>query len=160
MKQGKNIGRVILIFVATSIWGAIAFRLLPSSSSAETLNTMVETQSKTKAAIETLAKDSLKLNYTDPFTKKVLAKKTKSASPKPKLKPKVTEKEPLPEIVYHGMIRNKSRKTTQAWVSVNGEEKVIQTGEKIGGLEFISVTPNQLTIRFNHDTKTIDKTGS
>ncbi len=111
-------------------------------------------------------RDSVKLiaNYRDPFLgiKQTQVKNDILSRPNSKKKAFVDKQKKeiqvqWPEVIYGGVIINSSNSENTAMVKINGKEYLVRTGQKLNGLEFLSVYKDSLIVEFKKAQKTIIK---
>lgn len=167
MLKGKK-GIYILIPLNILIWSFFVYRFFSIYNEGNE----VQISQKINLEKEELNKDSttykLLLNYSDPFLKQneFLNRKNNRNSPVQFIKSEVKvfkadkKKEMqklMPEIKYLGLVKNSSTGYLTAIVSINGNSKLIKQNEVIDGIEFNSISSNNLVIHWNKEKIIINK---
>lgn len=137
----KKILTGVLLIAVVLVWGSVIYRVIKGGrpvkvSSESAVTQMSETNEN---------RNSLKLNYRDPFLGEfVRATKpaAKSAIPDVAKAPEVV---PVPDFVFKGVIGNESGR--RASVLKGGLLYLVSCGEKIGEFEVIAMCPACLTIK-------------
>lgn len=155
--MNKRIIQSILIAGVVFVWGLVIYRLVssPGEDDFQLADTAIRPYS---AHAEFNFRDSaLYLSYHDPFLSKSYAPSPPSekrisqpAGPRKKEKPVEPPKinTPWPEVVYKGLISNKSRgEQLLAMVVINGREQIVRNGEIISGFEVVGITSDQISLR-------------
>ncbi len=149
--MGKNTKTYVLLAVVLVIWGIIAVRIF-STISPETQ----EEQAISKASftpLKVIAPDTFSINadYRDPFLG------TYPASAATAAKPKRTPKKEMPAIAvqYTGSMVNSSAKKHIYFVTINGQQHLLEKGKTAGDVTLIHGTEKAITIRYQGFTKLV-----
>jgi len=153
----KKLFLPILIVAALGVWGIILYRIfIPQLQPV-----VAEPNNDFPAINQTMAAawrhDTLNIDYADPFTKRIKTRKRVQDPQKSKAKKKKEPEEKIPEIIYIGMSKNITQNKVMAWVKIDGVEKVVTKGEKMGSLKFTSITNDKLKVKFNGKTYEYEK---
>ncbi len=155
--MNKRIIQSILIAGVVFVWGLVIYRLV-SSPSEDDMQLSDNTSRPYATHTEFNFRDSaLYLSYHDPFLSKSYSpspptEKRTSLPTAPRKKenlvevPKITT--PWPEVVYKGVISNKSRgEQLLAMVVINGREQIVRNGEIISGFEVVGITSDLISLK-------------
>lgn len=134
------------------IWGVIAFRIFSAiSNEPESLKTPGKLVFSTLDKVE---RDtfSIKADYRDPFLG--------TYSSKPKNREKKTQPTPSKtfdiDVRYTGSMVNHNTGKRIYFVSINGNQHLLEKGQKADGVSVISGGTNRVTVRYKGILKTID----
>ena len=149
--MGKNVKTYVLLAVVLVIWGIIAIRIF-SAISPETGKEQVTSQASF-APLKVIAPDtfSIKADYRDPFLG------TYRASTATVVKPKRTLKKEMPAIAiqYTGSMVNNSTKKHIYFVTINGQQHLLEKGKTAGDVTLIRGSEKAITIRYQGFTKRV-----
>lgn len=142
--ERKKVLTGTLLIAAILIWGVIILKVVRFSKPGETK--IVEQH--LEKSIEGDGKDSLKMNYRDPFIGEFIVAEhdKKSGHPLPVMDVrKEPEASPVPNFSFKGMISNGSG--TRALVLKNGSLYVVGIGELIGEFKIAGISPECMTLQ-------------
>lgn len=142
--NNKKLVTVILLVAAVLVWGLVTFKVVRGSRKTE----IPSVSFSPREPLDLEGKDSLVLDYLDPFLREFSRAKKPGAVPSsPASRPvKKTEQSPEPDFTYKGMIGNGTGR--MACVIKNGTLFVIEPGEKIGVYRIVAVTPQALLLDY------------
>lgn len=141
--ERKKIMTGVLLVAVVLIWGAIILKVVRGSRPAE--KTLVE--NPIKEPMKNASKDSLQLNYRDPFLGEFIRIKEvkKSSQPQIKVVREEPEQPPVPDFAFKGLIGNGVEQ--RAMVLKNGNLQMLGLGEMIGEFKVIGISPELMTVQ-------------
>ncbi|AYB29201.1 hypothetical protein D4L85_00760 [Chryseolinea soli] len=149
----KNKKNILLITLALSIWGFIAFKIISGleSDSEQTARPM---PMKRKAAKDSTKVYAFSFAYPDPFLKKktpVRRISVGSAPSKVRVAQKTSVLKPVTSIKwerlkYKGAMYNASRKTSVASVTVDDSDYFVRQGEIVGDFMIEAIANDSIRI--------------
>lgn len=149
-KSKKSI--YILLPVNLFIWSYLGFKIYDMLSEKNEVSEFSDTKTSIPEKTNTDTNSyNLKLNYEDPFLKSqpkattiLHAQKTNVSNVKKQLQAKSNLPVPAPQIVYLGLVQNKTSGNTTALISINGVSQLIKPGQLVNGILFKTLQKNQL----------------
>ena len=148
----KNTKTYVLLGIVALIWGIIGYRIISAiSSDPEPQTTAVNADFK-PLPVQEKETFTILADYRDPFLgtlPKKTAKKVKRST-----KPKAP---PAPEIAiaYTGFVADKEAKDNIFFVTINGQQHLMSSGNEIDKVKLLSGNASSIKIRYNNKTKTI-----
>lgn len=132
-----------LLVTVILIWGIIILKVVRRSRPVE--EPLVE--NRIKEPVKNASKDSLQLNYRDPFLGEFVRIKEvkKSSQSQAKDIRKEPELPPVPDFIFKGLIGNGVEQ--RAMVLKNGKLHILSIGEMIGEFKVIGISPELMTVR-------------
>lgn len=132
-----------LLVAVVLIWGVIIMKVVRGSRPAE--KPLVG--NRIKVPVKNASKDSLQLNYRDPFLCEfVRIKEVKTSSQsQAKVIRKEPELPPVPDFTFKGLIGNGVEQ--RAMVLKNGNLHILGLGEMIGEFNVIGISPEVMTVQ-------------
>ena len=132
-----------LLVTVILIWGIIILKVVRRSRPVE--EPLVE--NRIKEPVKNASKDSLQLNYRDPFLGEFVRIKEvkKSSQSQAKDIRKEPELPPVPDFIFKGLIGNGVEQ--RAMVLKNGSLHILGLGEMIGEFKVIGISPELMTVR-------------
>lgn len=132
-----------LLVTVILIWGIIILKVVRGSRPVE--EPLVE--NRIQEPVKNASKDSLQLNYRDPFLGEfVRIKEVKKSS---QSQAKVIRKEPelpsMPDFTFKGLIGNGVEQ--RAMILKNGSLHILGLGEMIGEFKVIGISPELMTVQ-------------
>lgn len=143
-KQQKT---YLLLVAVIGIWSLIIYQVFKQKK----LETIVSTSTIQKKFITQKIKqkkrDSLNLNYRDPFLGKLVNKKV--------IQKKKTTTQPVafPAIVYNGSIKGNQK--ISYIISVQNQQEIVKIGQTFRDVTLISANSRQIVIVYKKSRKTI-----
>ena len=133
----------VLLVAVVLIWGVIILKVVRGSRLAE--KPLVE--NRIKEPVKNASKDSLLLNYRDPFLGEFVRIKEvkKSSQSQAKVIRKEPELPPVPDFTFKGLIGNGVEQ--RAMVLKNGNLHMLGLGETIGEFKVIWISPELITVQ-------------
>lgn len=133
----------VLLVAVVLIWGVIILKVVKGSRPAE--KPLVENRIKEPVMNE--SKDSLQLNYRDPFLGDFVRIKEvkKSSQSQAKDIRKEPELPPVPDFIFKGLIGNGVEQ--RAMVLQNRRLHILGLGEMIGEFKVIGISPELMTVQ-------------
>ena len=141
--ERKKIMTGFLLVTVILIWGIIILKVLRGSRPVE--EPLVENRIKEPG--KNASKDSLQLNYRDPFLGEFVRIKEvkKSSQSQAKVIRKEPELPPVPDFTFKGLIGNGVEQ--RAMVLKNGNLHILGIGEMIGEFKVIGISPELMTVQ-------------
>ena len=141
--ERKKIMTGVLLVAVVLIWGVIILKVVKGSRPAE--KPLVENRIKEPVVNE--SKDSLQLNYRDPFLGEFVRIKEvkKSSQSQAKVIRMEPELPPVPDFTFKGLIGNGVEQ--RAMVLKNGNLHILALGEMIGEFTVIGISPEVMTVQ-------------
>ena len=132
-----------LLVTVILIWGIIILKVVRGSRPVE--EPLVE--NRIKEPVKNASKDSLQLNYRDPFLGEFVRIKEdkKSSQSKVKVVRREPEQPPVPDFTFKGLIGNGTEQ--RAMVMKNGSLHILGLGEMIGEFKVIGISPELMTVQ-------------
>ena len=132
-----------LLVTVILIWGIIILKVVRRSRPVE--EPLVE--NRIKEPVKNASKDSLQLNYRDPFLGEFVRIKEvkKSSQSQAKVIRKEPELPPVPDFIFKGLIGNGVEQ--RAMVLKNGSLHILGLGEMIGEFKVIGISPELMTLQ-------------
>ena len=132
-----------LLVTVILIWGIIILKVVRGSRHVE--EPLVENH--IKEPVKNASKDSLQLNYRDPFLGEFVRIKEvkKSSQSQAKVIRKEPELPPVPDFTFKGLIGNGVEQ--RAMVLKNGSLHILGLGEMIGEFKVIGISPELMTVQ-------------
>ena len=146
--MAKSKASIILLSIAAiAIWGVVGYRVYRwvSPVEAPAVKPVAPKERRQRPA-----RDSLKLNYPDPFLGEV--KKAKEPAPLTPSRP--MPERPMPAIAYKGLIRDADG-CVKAMITYNNQTDGYRKGETIDGIKIKQITAECITVRWNGADYTI-----
>lgn len=133
----------VLLVAVVLIWGVIILKVVQGSRPTE--NPVVENH--TKASVEILSKDSLRLDYRDPFLGEFVRVKQdkKPSMVQAKIVKREPEQPPVPDFTFKGLIGNGVEQ--KAMVMKNGNLHMLGLGEMLGEFKVIGISPELIIVQ-------------
>lgn len=147
MTKRSNISTLLLILAAAAIWGVVGYRVYRWVAPVEA---PAVKPAAPKERRQKPARDSLLLNYPDPFLGEV--KKAKEPAPRTPSMP--MPERPMPGIAYKGLIRDADG-SLKAMITYNNQTDGYRKGETIEGIKIKQITAECITVRWNGSDYTI-----
>jgi len=131
------------------IWGIIGVKIFSALSPNEPDNSPIENVTFNK--ISTVQRDTFRIvaDYRDPFLGTLPKKKSLK---KPLIKKKAVEKR---NVSYTGSIIDKNGKNSVFFVSIDGEQVLMKTGQTHKGITLLRATEKNIRIRYSGIIETI-----
>ena len=141
--ERKKIMTGVLLVAVFLIWGVIIMKVVGGSKPRE--KSVVENHIKEPVYKET--KDSLRLDYRDPFLGEFVRIKEVKKSSQPQVKGvrKEPEQPPVPDFTFKGLIGNGVEQ--RAMVMKNGCLHMLGLGEMIGEFKVIGISPELMIVQ-------------
>jgi len=141
--ERKKIMTGFLLVTVILIWGIIILKVVRGSRPVE--EPLVE--NRIKEPVKNASKDSLQLNYRDPFLGEFVRIKEvkKSSQSQAKVIRKEPELPPVPDFTFKGLIGNGEEQ--RAMVLKNGNLHILGIGEMIGEFKVIGISPELMTVQ-------------
>ena len=141
--ERKKIMTGALLVTVILIWGIIILKVVRGSRPVE--EPLVE--NRIKEPVKNASKDSLQLNYRDPFLGEFVRIKEdkKSSQSKVKVVRREPEQPPVPDFTFKGLIGNGTEQ--RAMVMKNGSLHILGLGEMIGEFKVIGISPELMTVQ-------------
>lgn len=132
-----------LLVTVILIWGIIILKVVRGSRPVE--EPLVE--NRIKEPVKNASKDSLQLNYRDPFLGEfVRIKEDKKPSlSQVKVVRREPELPPVPDFTFKGLLGNGTEQ--RAMVMKNGSLHMLGLGEMIGEFKVIRISPELMTVQ-------------
>ena len=143
MERKKVVTAVLLVAVA-AIWGVIIFRVLRGIRQD---TTAISRLPVTNPVVVMKSKDSLLLNYKDPFLDRFAKDKSTAVATKKVAKNQSKSEKTVhaPDIQFKGLIGNGENKN--AMVLENGRLHMLDAGDTIDGFIVLDFTPQCLRVQ-------------
>ena len=147
--MGKNVKTYLLLGVVMIIWGIIGFRIL-SALSPEPEQAIASSEISYRP-VTTVQRDtfSIKADYRDPFLG------TYSTSKKNTPKKTVKREMPPIDLQYTGSMVNSSTNMRIYFVTINGQQHLLEKGKSAGEVKLLSGSQQAITIRYQGFTKKV-----
>ena len=141
--ERKKIMTGFLLVTVILIWGIIILKVVRGSRPVE--EPLVG--NRIKEPVKNASKDSLQLNYRDPFLGEFVRIKEvkKSSKSQAKVIRKEPELPPMPDFTFKGLIGNGVEQ--RAMVLKNGNLHILGIGEMIGEFKVIGISPELMTVQ-------------
>lgn len=141
--ERKKIMTGSLLVAVVLIWGVIIMKVVRGSRPAE--KPLVG--NRIKVPVKNASKDSLQLNYRDPFLGEfVRIKEVKTSSQSQAIVIRMEpELPPVPDFTFKGLIGNGVEQ--RAMVLKNGNLHILGLGEMIGEFNVIGISPEVMTVQ-------------
>ena len=141
--ERKKIMTGSLLVAVVLIWGVIIMKVVRGSRPAE--KPLVG--NRIKVPVKNASKDSLQLNYRDPFLGEFVRIKEVKTSSQSQAKVIRMEPElpPVPDFTFKGLIGNGVEQ--RAMVLKNGNLHILGLGEMIGEFNVIGISPEVMTVQ-------------
>ncbi len=141
--ERKKIMTGFLLVTVILIWGIIILKVVRGSRPVE--EPLVG--NRIKEPVKNASKDSLQLNYRDPFLGEFVRIKEvkKSSKSQAKVIRKEPELPPVPDFTFKGLIGNGVEQ--RAMVLKNGNLHILGLGEMIGEFKVIGISPELMTVQ-------------
>lgn len=150
--------------LVVGIWGYVGLQFFNGPGEEEEEWMGDETTGVERPMINMGKKQELQLNYADPFLKEetrpvVPIRKNDAPKSPPKKEEKVIPPAyTWPNIVYKGLIQNKTQPDKLIGVIViNGQERIVRKGEKINELSVASIEKNRVELAYEKEKKVFVK---
>ena len=142
MERKKFMTGVLLVAVVL-IWGVIILKVVKGSRPIE--NPVADNHPK--ASVDNVSKDSLRLDYRDPFLGEFVRVKEykKPSIVQAKIVKREPEQPPVPDFTFKGLIGNGVEQ--KAMVMKNGNLHMLSLGEMVGEFKVIGISPEQITVQ-------------
>ena len=137
----------LLSIAAIAIWGIVGYRVYRWVAPVEA---PAVKPAAPKERRQKPARDSLLLNYPDPFLGEV--KKAKEPAPRTPSMP--MPERPMPAIAYKGLIRDADG-SLKAMITYNNQTDGYRKGETIEGIKIKQITAECITVRWDGADYTI-----
>lgn len=148
--ESKKVMTGFLLIAVVLIWSVIIIRVVHGSRQIEP---PVVEKLPEKTAVNDL-KDSLKLDYRDPFLGKFVRvnQDRKPVRPQVRLVRKEPEQPPVPDFTFKGLIGNASGR--RAMIMKNGSLHILGHGDMIGDFKVTGIFPEYVIVQNGrHETK-------
>ena len=140
MKKQIVVG--ILVIAVFVVWGLVIYRVFKD---AELPDSSLQDNVPVKSVVNKI-RDSLKLDYSDPFLDEVISNEEKSADGDSSCLDQERPEPPLtPTLIYKGIISDGYEH--HAMVLQNGELLVLKANDFIGDFRIVSFTPEIITLQ-------------
>ena len=141
--ERKKIMTGFLLVTVILIWGIIILKVVRGSRRVE--EPLVE--NRIKEPVKNASKDSLQLNYRDPFLGEFVRIKEvkKSSQSQAKVIRKEPELPPVPDFTFKGLIGNGEEQ--RAMVLKTGTLHILGLGEMICEFKVIGISPELMTVQ-------------
>lgn len=142
MERNKVLTGILLIAVVL-VWGIIVLKVIRGGRTAE----VPVVEDMPKMPVNSEQKDSLRLDYRDPFLGEFIKIKQdkKMQLPQVKVARKEPEQPPVPDFTFKGLIGNGTGQ--RAMILKNGSLHILGPGEMIGEFKVIRISPEQMTVQ-------------
>lgn len=142
--ERKRLVTAVLLVAAAAIWGVIIFRVLRGIRQD---TTAISRLPVTNPVVVLKSKDSLLLNYKDPFLDRLAKDKPKAIASKKVVKNQDKSKETVhtPDFQFKGLIGNGEEQC--AMVLENGRLHMLDAGDTIDGFIVLDFTPQCLRVQ-------------
>lgn len=161
--KNKRLTYYFLPFVVF-IWGVVFYKVFTAITKKDPVATS-EPVPFIKNDPDLQKSDTIVLiaSYKDPFLgyrtikRKSFPKTEKERSGPRAYRPDANVKVPVqwPEIVYGGIISNRSDNTRTALVNINGKDYLVHEKEVVGELNFLVICEDSITVSLDRNTKSI-----
>lgn len=143
----KKLLLVALVIAVLAVWGLVGFRVWNLARPEVTQS--VKTEKKTETHFVT--KDSLRLDYRDPFlesgnAKAIVPEKKVAAIPEHPVQ--------MPPLKYKGMVKGKDG-TVKAIVENRGEVVFFAKGAMLERVRVVEIEPEHILVQFGNETHLI-----
>ncbi len=138
---------VALVTVVLAVWGLVGFRIW--NLARPEIMESVKTEKKTES--QYIPKDSLRLDYRDPFLESGNAKTIAHAE---KVAAIPESSAQMPPLMYKGMVKGKGG-TVKALVENKGEIVPLAKGAMLEKVHVIEIEPEHILVRFGNETHLI-----
>lgn len=141
MAKQSNLSTILLLAAAVAIWAVVGYRVYRWAWPDKTppAKPAMPVAKKQKPA-----RDSLMLNYPDPFLGEVEKPKASNTSMPSRPMPERT----MPSISYKGLIRDADG-SVRAMITYNKQTDGYRKGETIEGMKIKKITTECITVRWN-----------
>lgn len=164
MDKKKKIALYVMLPLVIAVWGYIFFRIIDHVFSEPVFAVQ---QAAKKVDLDKIESDTFEIvaDYRDPFLggRKRVVSSSRNSSFGNNSKANFTHKTSVktqkkwPAIQYKGMIKNNDSKKKVGIAVVNGKEQIIKQGDVIQEITFLKITKKDIKVRFQRETKTINK---
>lgn len=143
MIERKKILTVILLVAAVFVWGSIIFKVVRGAGQVE----LPLVERKPVKPVGKVQKDTLRLDYRDPFLGEFVRAKQEKKPVLHEVKTirKEPELSPVPDFTFKGLIGNGSGQ--RAMVLKNGSLFVLGPGEMLGDFKIVEIFPERMIVQ-------------
>lgn len=143
----KKLLLVALVIAVLAVWGLVGFRIW--NLARPEITESVKTEKKTES--QSIPKDTLRLDYRDPFlesgkAKTVVLSEKVATIPKPLVQ--------MPPLKYKGMVKGKDG-TVKALVESKGEVVSLAKGTVLEKVRVVEIGPEHIQVQFGNETHLI-----
>ncbi len=136
-----------LVMAVLAVWGLVGFRIW--NLARPEITESVKTEKKTES--QSVPRDSLRLDYRDPFlesgkAKTIVLSEKVAAIPKPPVQ--------MPPLKYKGMVKGKDG-TVKALVESKGEVVSLAKGAVLEKVRVVEIEPENIRVQFGNETHLI-----
>lgn len=153
----KNSTKIILLIAVAGIWGYVGYLIYGYINPSDEVSFSTPKVSKGEDT-KVKQKNTLQLDYPDPFLRKPARKPKRQTSPSVAKTPasKIPQKSAVkwPKIKYMGYVKGSS---TLIMLNYNGDTKIVTQGEKLDSFHIGSYTPEKLSIYYKGEHKEYTK---
>lgn len=141
--ERKKIMTVVLLIAAVLVWGVIILKVVRGAESVE----LPVVESQPVKPVKKLQKDSLRLDYRDPFLGEFVRVKQEKKPVRPEVKSVRNEpvQPPVPDFTFKGMIVNDSGR--KAMLMKNGSLLMLGPGGMIGDFKILEIFPECVLVQ-------------
>ncbi len=149
--MAKNVKTYVLLGAVIVIWGIIAIRIFSALSPEPEEQKIVSNATFTRLKPKHQDTFTIKADYRDPFLGTTRKPSTQAKKPK-----KVIKKEMPPlNIQYTGSMLNSSNNKRIFFVTLNGQQHLLETGKTAQEVTLVRGSEKTITIRYQGFTKSI-----
>ncbi len=143
----KKLLLVALVVAVLAVWGLVGFRIWNLTRPKITESVKTEKRSETHS----IPKDSLRLDYRDPFlesgnAKAIVPEKKVAAIPEHPVQ--------MPPLKYKGMVKGKDG-TVKALVENKGDVVSLAKGAMLEKVRVVEIEPEHILVQFGNETHLI-----
>lgn len=141
--ERKKIMTMVLLVAVALIWGTVILKVVRGTRPAGN----PASENPPEAPVARQMKDSLRLDYRDPFIGEFVRERQaeRRALPQNRRARKEPEAPPVPDFTFKGMIGNGDG--TKAMILKNGNLHMLGVGEIFGGFKVIGISPELVTVQ-------------
>ena len=149
--MSKNTKTYVLLGIVLLIWGVIGFRIASTLSSEPEVEVLAKRMSFNQIELSVQDTFLVKANYRDPFLGTLpKAKENKKAR-------KVLKKQTFDlDVRFTGSMVNQGSGKRIYFVTVNGQQYLLQKGKKADEMLLVSGNANHIMVRYKGITKRIE----
>lgn len=162
MKNKKTV--YFLLPVVTLIWGIVFYRIFSATHSSDDNNMSKDIPLPySRPDHSRLDTFNIFANYRDPFVGRINSsyqeptERVEIRKNEPPVKPpeKIVQPIKWPAIIYGGMIKNQKSNKQLVLVQINGQDKLMQEGNMVSGVELIRIFKDSIELAFEKEKKII-----